>query len=180
MYSGSREGNTILNLWRQFGRRYFWCHLFIGIVATGFGLPAVLNSGDVTTAGAGTTQNRQNQALSAFDSLFLQSSQPARTSQNVNYWQQHAVRNVIRQISFAFSCPEDASKDNTPAEDRHDASAQNMLAALYAILTDSPALPVYHPAVLPQRIAADNPSPSFSVRWIARTGGIRAGPVQSA
>ncbi|WP_423246310.1 hypothetical protein [Morganella morganii] len=42
------------------------------------------------------------------------------------------------------------------------------------------ALPVYHPAVLPQRIAVVNPSPSFSVQWIARTGGIRAGPVQSA
>ncbi|OBU05245.1 hypothetical protein AYY18_08550 [Morganella psychrotolerans] len=179
MYSGSREGNTILNLWRQLGRRYFWCHLFIGIVATGFGLPAVLTGGDVTTAGTGTTQNRQSQALSVFDSIFLQTSSPARTSQSVNYWQQHAVRNAIRQISFAFSGPEDASEDNLPVKNRHAASAQNMLAALHAILTKSPALPVYHPAVMPQEILADNPVPSFSVQWIARTGGIRAGPAQS-
>lgn len=148
-------------------------------MATGFGLPAVLTGGDVTTAGTGTTQNRQSQALSVFDSIFLQTSSPARTSQSVNYWQQHAVRNAIRQISFAFSGPEDASEDNLPVKNRHAASAQNMLAALHAILTKSPALPVYHPAVMPQEILADNPAPSFSVQWIARTGGIRAGPAQS-
>lgn len=170
----------ILNLWRQFGRRYFWYHLLLGMVATGIGAPIVLQSSAEGLHANNTLepQSRQSQALWAFDSLFLK-QQSQRTSPNVNYWQQHAVRNVIRQISFAFSVTHEADNENTNESLRlfRALTPKVMLDKLYAILTIAPSVE----APLSTDLIVSINTSSFKIfspaTWIATTQGIRAGPV---
>lgn len=172
----------ILNLWRQFGRRYFWSHLLLGVVATGIGMPAILNalSDGQQTQFNSSSVNRQNQAVNAFDNLFAQQN-PQRSSSSsysVNYWQQHAVRNVIRQLTFAFSATEDDDASQQDKQKDLQLAPQIMLDTLYAMLAQRslqwgetaaqsnnyvyPPFISYQPAI-----------------WVAQVHGIRAGPVLS-
>ncbi|WP_066747699.1 secA translation cis-regulator SecM [Proteus myxofaciens] len=170
---------SIINFWRQFGRRYFWSHLLLGMVAAGIGIPTLLsahadNSQQTDTS---SSQNRQSQALIAFDNLFLrQSVQNPASSFTFNYWQQHAVKNVIRQLSFAFTInsPElmvKAKDEPLPVTN----VAEVMLDTLYALLTDAPSSSL---AYLPISCYSFTPiTPSYHIGlWLAQTRGIRAGP----
>ncbi|HGN0868362.1 protein translocase subunit secM [Providencia alcalifaciens] len=170
----------ILNFWRHLGRRYFWSHLLLGVVATGVGLPTILNAlsesqqAQVNSAPA----NRQSQAVNAFDNLFAQQNSQrssSSSSYSVNYWQQHAVRNVIRQLTFAFSATEDEDTDKSKLQKETLFAPQLMLDTLYAMLAQRslqwdvattqasehiyPLFTVYQPAI-----------------WVAQVYGIRAGP----
>ncbi|PHM49722.1 secA translation cis-regulator SecM [Xenorhabdus miraniensis] len=182
---------SILNLWRQFGRRYFWSHLLLGMVATGIGVPTVFAgvTESLSHTNTSSTQENQNQAFSSFEHLFqlhlfqLKSAQ-RQPSNYLNYWQQHAVRNVIRQLSFAFSITEpvkyEAAKESTriSSPSISPSMQQLMLDTLYAMLTQAP-MPfdeAISDVAMMKVVRPDTHTPAL---WVAKTQGIRAGPISN-
>ncbi|KLN96539.1 secA translation cis-regulator SecM [Moellerella wisconsensis] len=173
----------IVSLWRQFGRRYFWPHLLLGVVAAGIGMPAILSalveSHNIQINAS--VAERQTQAMSAFDNLFAQkSNQRPSSSYSINYWQQHAVRNVIRQLTFAFSSLE--SEKDEPAENDDlilvaQLEPQIMLDTLYAMLAQR-SLQYIEPTFKPFNIKLPPDIACQPAMWVSQTQGIRAGPKQ--
>lgn len=88
----------ILNRWRQFGRRYFWPHLLLGMVAATLGASSNLSGAPDQAALPNTSSslNRQNSANGTFTSLALLQDAHRRPTFSVDYWQQHALRTIIR------------------------------------------------------------------------------------
>ncbi|PKH22837.1 secA regulator SecM [Enterobacterales bacterium CwR94] len=94
---------AILNRWRQFGRRYFWPHLLLGMVAASFGLPAAQAS---EHASHPESHNRSLNVVRVvpLDSLVLLQGS-ARRGWQVDHWHQHTIRTVIRHLSFSALTP---------------------------------------------------------------------------
>lgn len=170
---------SIISFWRQFGRRYFWSHLLLGMVAAGIGIPSLLSTHAENSQQTDTpsSQNRQSQALIAFDNLFLrQSVQNPASSFTFNYWQQHAVKNVIKQLSFAFTInsPElmvKAKDEPLPVSN----VAEVMLDTLYALLTETPSSALSN-FPLSGYVLVQNTNSYHTGLWLAQIRGIRAGP----
>ncbi|MDC9593717.1 secA translation cis-regulator SecM [Xenorhabdus sp. IM139775] len=175
---------SILNLWRQFGRRYFWSHLLLGMVATGIGVPTVFAgvAESLHHTNTSSAQGSRHQAFSSFEHLFklhlLQFKSVQRQSSHyLNHWQQHAVRNVIRQLSFAFSVTEPVR--NESANESHRISSpsmqQLMLDTLHAMLTQAPASfeKIISDVAMVDLVLPDTHTPAI---WVAKVQGIRAGP----
>ncbi|PHM74382.1 secA translation cis-regulator SecM [Xenorhabdus kozodoii] len=178
---------SILNLWRQFGRRYFWSHLLLGMVATGIGVPTVFAgvAESLHHTNTSSAQGSRHQALSSFEHLFklhlLQLKSVQRQPANyLNYWQQHAVRNVIRQLSFAFSVAEPVKYEG--AKESHQISSpsmqQLMLDTLHAMLTQTPTLfeAIIADVAMVALVLPDIHTPAL---WVAKIQGIRAGPMSN-
>lgn len=172
----------ILNLWRQFGRRYFWSHLLLGVVATGIGLPAILTAivQNQNVPINASVAERQNQALTAFDNLFAfaqkNNHQRPSSSFSVNYWQQHAVRNVIRQLTFAFSTLEsDSEEAKDPLQQAKLLKPQVMIDTLHAMLAQRP-VQYEEPILKPFNIDSLQVVVCQPAMWVSQVHGIRAGP----
>lgn len=94
----------ILNRWRQFGRRYFWSHLLLGMVAAGFGVPLLSGGAQdmLHQADSCASLSRQSVFQAGFSQLARLKDVPRRPAYAVDYWHQHAIRTVIRHLSIAW------------------------------------------------------------------------------
>ena len=170
----------ILNRWRQFGRRYFWPHLLLGMVAATLGVPQNLSgtSDQAALPSASSSLSRQNSVNTAFNSLALLQEVHRRPTFSVDYWHQHALRTVIRHLTFAlapqvvYGRMQDAQMD--AVEPPLQVAQLALLSTLNALLTHEPKPPTiirgaHHPLI-----------PSLAQYqaglWLAQVQGIRAGP----
>lgn len=170
----------ILNRWRQFGRRYFWPHLLLGMVAATLGVPQSLTGSAEQSALPSTSSslNRQNSTDNTFDRLALLQEVQRRSTLSVDYWQQHALRIVIRHLSFTLAPQVTAIRSQETAIDAVKPPLQAMQLALLSTLN---ALLMYGPK--PAAIVCDTAYPSVPSLvqhqvglWLAQVQGIRAGP----
>lgn len=140
------------------------------MVAASLGLPALNNSAEPELPAKASTRNIDNRQLIAFDSLALQQT-VRRPAVSVDYWHQHAIRTVIRHLTFAMA-PQalPAVEDVTvPLQ----AQQLALLDTLSTLLTHE-SQPARVLSLLPAASYADR---HFAVsHWISQVKGIRAGP----
>ncbi|MBJ7222879.1 MULTISPECIES: secA translation cis-regulator SecM [unclassified Brenneria] len=163
----------ILNRWRQFGRRYFWPHLLLGMVAASLGLPTSLNESQELTplANSASSVSRQNSTSLSLTDLVALKDAHRRSSFGVDYWHQHAIRTVIRHLSFALTAPQPITARQVDDLPSH---SLVLLDTLSALLTREAKLPT----IIRQtgRVSSFPPTHHQTGIWLAQVRGIRAGP----
>lgn len=168
----------ILNRWRQFGRRYFWPHLLLGMVAASLGVSTSLTQTDLAAVpNTSSSLNRLNIGSTGLTNLALLQAH-RRPAFGVDYWQQHALRTVIRHLSFALApqvaytaAPEVIIQEAEPLHVQQLA----LLVTLNALLTHESKPPVIiRHTRQPLILSTHQHQPGL---WLAQVQGIRAGPM---
>ncbi len=161
----------IFNLWRQFGRRYFWPHLLLGMVAAGLGLPGTHVQSAEQSSLSETAANNPTGAARRFDTLAQLQESVRRSNISVDYWHQHAIRTVIRHLSFSLT-----PQHLPDAPQALPLSVQKLalIDTLNALLTHETRLPVIIRHTVLQRLPVT--TDYHTGLWVAQVQGIRAGP----
>jgi len=160
----------ILLRWRQLGRRYFWPHFLLGMVAASLGLPACAQTAELNTASESSASSLFIGNAVRFDHLIRLQEASRRPSFSVDYWHQHAIRTVIRHLSFTLTPQAQAE------EQVHPLAAQKLalIDSLHALLTSQAAQPS-----IPVRVSSQ-PLPAAPTQTRSdghgKVHGIRAGP----
>ncbi len=164
----------ILNRWRQFGRRYFWPHLLLGMVAASLGLPTSLNdSQDITSLpNSSSSVSRQNNVSLSLTDLVALKEAHRRSSYSVDYWHQHAIRTVIRHLSFALTTPQTV---NAQQADELEPHSLVLLDTLNALLTQDSQYPLVNSPHAGRVTFYPQAHHQVGI-WLAQIRGIRAGP----
>ncbi|MFO6297687.1 secA translation cis-regulator SecM [Rahnella selenatireducens] len=168
----------ILNRWRQFGRRYFWPHLLLGMVAASLGVSTNLSQTELPAVpNTSSSLNRLNIGSTGLSNLALLQAN-RRPSFGVDYWQQHALRTVIRHLSFALA-PQvvyTAVQPEAVAQEAEPLHVQQLalLVTLNALLTHESKPPVIIRHT--QQPFLNFSSSHQTGLWLAQVQGIRAGP----
>ncbi|WP_199756177.1 secA translation cis-regulator SecM [Candidatus Pantoea deserta] len=155
--------------WRQLGRRYFWPHLLLGMVAASLGLPVCAQGAELNASSESPSSSLFVGNGARFDHLIRLQESVRRPSFTVDYWHQHAIRTVIRHLSFTLA-PQAETPDTLPLA----AHKLALIDSLQALLTTHTSLrqPLQqadapHEALAPSTSLAD---------WRSKTHAIRAGP----
>ncbi|MCV9878421.1 secA translation cis-regulator SecM [Brenneria izbisi] len=163
----------ILNRWRHFGRRYFWPHLLLGMVAASLGLPTSLNDARdlASMPNSASSFIRPNSVSLSLTDLMALKEAHRRSSFGVDYWHQHAIRTVIRHLSFALTTPQQI---NAQQADELQPHSLVLLDTLNALLTreEKPPTAVHQTG----RVSFFSPTRYQAGLWLAQMQGIRAGP----
>ncbi|MBS0908810.1 secA translation cis-regulator SecM [Tatumella sp. JGM118] len=165
----------IFSRWRQLGRRYFWPHLLLGMVAASLGLPVA----NAQPPESGTVSGKSANTLFVgnavrFENLIRLRDTARRPGISADYWHQHAIRVVIRHLSFSLP--------QMQPQVRHQLlplTAQKIavLQSLHALLTTHH--PVSQPASAEDVFVSVQPAGFNSGLWLSGVQGIRAGPASS-
>jgi len=155
--------------WRQLGRRYFWPHLLLGMVAASLGLPVSAQSAELNASSDSPSSSLFVGNAARFDHLIRLQETVRRPSFTVDYWHQHAIRTVIRHLSFTLT-PQAETPDALPLA----AHKLALIDSLQALLTAHTSLrqPSQNADVLHDML---EPSSSLA-GWRSKTHAIRAGP----
>ncbi|PPC62349.1 secA regulator SecM [Pantoea sp. ICBG 1758] len=160
----------LFSRWRQLGRRYFWPHLLLGMVAASLGLPACAQNAEPSASDSPVSSLFTGNVVH-FDHLIRLQESARRPGANVDYWHQHAIRTVIRHLSFSLSPATEAE-----AEIALPLAVQKLalIDSLQALLT-SPVQPQPAHLILPYA-CYHSPIAHAVADWQATSDGIRAGP----
>jgi secretion monitor len=143
------------------------------MVAASFGLPACAQSSEPTATDSPISSLFVGNVVH-FDHLIRLQESARRPNISVDYWHQHAIRTVIRHLSFSMTPPAMAETDQAVP-----LAAQKLalIGSLQALLTS----PVQSLTLLePQQTLTHNePHIHSPADWQAAIHGIRAGPFKA-